>query len=118
MCPVILRDQDATAGFLIQSVNYARSKSASNTAQVFDVMQQRIDERSRPNACARMNHHACRLVDDKEAIVFKQDLYRNVFGCQVDRLRLRLADDDRISTSHLLAGTTGFPIQRDVTRCD
>src|ERR1700752_882646 len=114
MSAVILCDQDATAGFLIQSVNYSRPESAANTAQVFNVMQQGIDERSRPNACARMNHHACRLVDYKKVTVFKQDLDRNVFGCHINRLRLRLADDNRISAAHLLAGPAGFPLEREV----
>src|SRR5438132_3368567 len=118
MRPIVFRDQDATAGFFIQAVNYAGSKFASNTAQVFNVMQQGIDKRPRLNACARMHHHAGRFIDHNEMIIFKEDLERDIFGCQVNRFRPRLPNHNRISAPHLLACPTVFTIQRDAARRD
>jgi|SRR6516162_4089206 len=118
MSPVVFREHETPAGFPIQAVHNPGTNPASDTAEVFDVMQQGIDKGTFMNACTRMNHDARGLINNQKVFVFEKYLERNIFGLKLNRLRSGLADHDQISASHLLTGATGFPIEGYMTRLD
>ena len=76
-------------GILVEAMHDARPLHAADAGQaVAAVRQQRIDERTRGMAGARMGRHAFRLVDDDQVRVLVDDPER-------DRLRLRLCRNRR-----------------------
>ena len=72
-----LRNDQQTAGVLVETVNDARPR---NPRKLRRVMQQRVGKRSVPVAAARMDDQAGGLVDDEQRIVLVHD-------DEIDRLR-------------------------------
>jgi hypothetical protein len=78
------------------------------------VVQQRIEQGALPVAAGRMHHQSHRLVDDQNAVVFKHDVERDVFGLigQFRGMRLRPYHHD-LAAPHLLLAVGGRAVQRD-----
>jgi len=118
MSPVVLCDHETAAGFPVQSVHNPGTDPASDTAQVFDMMQQGIDKGTFMNACTRMDHHAGGFIDNQEMFIFEKNLERNVFGLYLNRLGCGFAEYYRISVSHAIPRATSFSVDQDVARLD
>lgn len=103
MCTVIFGDNNDATGLFVQTVDDPWAQFAPNMGEFVEVMQKSVDEGSvitfvllfawRGGACARVDHHAGRLIDDGETIVFKENRKGNVFRKGMKRRRVRGAID-------------------------
>jgi hypothetical protein len=73
---VVLGDDHEAGRAAVKSMHDARSEFPSHAAQVVEVVQQRIDDRSRCMTGARMHHHAGRFVHDGEIAILVHDVER------------------------------------------
>jgi len=80
MRSVVFRDDHDARRSPIESMHDARPTLAANPAQVRDVMQERVHERARGVPCARMHHHARRLVHDDDIRILVENLERHRLG--------------------------------------
>src|SRR5262245_7950114 len=78
----------------------AGSQFATDSAEIRDVVEERIDERSRRMARAWMDDHSRGLVDDDDVRVLMEYFQRRRFGLDGRRHRLWQIDDDPIAGMH------------------
>lgn len=62
--------------------------AARRSRQLIEVVDERVCERARLDARARMDHHPRRLIDDDKVFIFKDDIQRQRLRRQLDRGRL------------------------------
>ena len=95
---VILGDDNQPASFLVETMDDAGAHLAANTRELREMMQECVNQsaaitgvfgRSGPG----MNHHAGRLVDDGEVVVFVDDVEWNLFGDGAQRSTLGRTQD-------------------------
>ena len=65
MREVVFGDHQATTGFFVKPVDYARAKMTADPAQIGDLMQQCVDQGAGLHARSGVNRHPGRLVDDQ-----------------------------------------------------
>jgi hypothetical protein len=118
MGQVMLGNHQATAGFFIEPMHHPRTKFAADAAQVSDMMKKRINQRSRLNACSRMNHHPSRFVDDQQIFILEKNAQPYIFGLEIDRFRFRFRDRYMVPCADDLLGSAGSPVQEDSARMD
>ena len=81
---IILGSHDQAAGILVQAMDDARATFASDAREGLSAMgDEGVDQRAIGIAGCRVHHHAGRLVDDDEILVFEDDR-------EVHRLAFRL----------------------------
>ncbi len=87
---VVFGDDQATAGFLVETVNDPGPGNSADAAEFsFAVMQERVDESVFLMAGGRMHHESGRFVQDQERVVLKENIQRHFFGLRFGRLGLR-----------------------------
>lgn len=84
----------------IQTMDDPWPQFAAHSAQILDVMQQRVDQRSIRMAGAWMNDHSRRLVEYDHIGIFEHDAQRQRLGFRDGRSRCRDLDLERLSRSH------------------
>src|SRR4026208_2268537 len=75
----------------------ARRELAADAAESVDVVQERVDDRATAVSCARVDHHAGRLVGDAEGSAFVEDGKRKVFRHRRRWLGLGQVDREALS---------------------
>ena len=83
---IVLRRDEAAAGFLVEPVDDAGSQFAADAAEILAVMQQRVDQRAIGVARGGMDDKAGGFVDHDEMLVLEQDIERDVLRQRGDRL--------------------------------
>src|SRR5262245_30570518 len=76
----------------------------ADAAQVVDVMEQRVDERSARMARCRMDDHTSRLVDNDQIMILVEDWKWERFGLWLRLDRLRHIDNHRLPGLDRLIG--------------
>ena len=87
----------------------AGSQFAADSAEIRDVVQESVDERSRRMTRTWVNDHSWRLVDDDDVRVLMKDFQRRRFGLDGGRHRLRQIYDDSIAGMHRKIGANVAP---------
>jgi len=101
---VVLGDDDAAAGFLVESVNDAGALFAADAGEVFAMVEQGIDERSGGIPCCRVDDHSGGFVENDKVVVFVENFQRDFLrGGAGDRRGFGFVDSD------VLAGPEFFP---------
>ena len=90
---IVLGRQNEPAGIAVKAVHDAGTQGSTGAGQLAEAMQQRVDQCAPVagvirRARARMNHHAGRLVDDRQIVVLVDHVERNLFGERTQRLRI------------------------------
>ena len=88
---VVLGHHHDAAGALVEPMDDPGTDRAADPAQVLDVMEQRVHERSVRSASRGMDHHAGRLVDDDDIGVVEEDDERDVLSLRPSRRTRRAA---------------------------
>jgi hypothetical protein len=101
---VVLGDDHQAGRPAIESMHDPRSLLAPDPAEIVDVMEKRIDERSARMSGGRMHHHAGRLVDDDEILVLVEDGQRERLRARRRIDRLGELDADGLAGLHELIG--------------
>ena len=70
-----------------RSSRWTRPGAHAFAGQRCDVREQRVDQRAVGRAVRGMRHHAGRLVDDQQVVVFVDDVERDRFGLGAERAR-------------------------------
>src|SRR5438128_1821829 len=96
-------------------MNNAGAEFASNGGELAEMMQQRVDQRAAVagvigRSRAGVDHHARGLVDDREIVVFVDNLQRNFFRYRAQRTGLRLAEKGDAFAATQTQGRLGFQI--------
>lgn len=90
---------------LVQTMDDAGSPYAADTGQaVAAVVQQRVDQRPGPVAGRGVDHHAGRLVDHDDGLVFVKDVQRDRLRLWIGIRRLRQYDEEAFARRDLAAG--------------
>src|SRR5215468_6021878 len=76
---VVLGDNQHTRCSAIESMNDAGAELAADAAQIRNVVEESVDERSRRVAGSRMHHHAGWLVDDNDVRILMENFKRRRF---------------------------------------
>jgi hypothetical protein len=97
---IVFRDDDDARRAAIEPMDDARPQLASNAAQIRDVVEEGVHERSRCMPCAGVNDHSGRFVDDDNVAVLIEDFQRRRFRLNRRRRRLREVDDNVIAGMH------------------
>ena len=72
---IVLGDDEASAGFLVEPMHDAGARDAADAAELSGaVMQQGVDERAFLVSGGRVHDHAGGLVQHEQIIVFEQDV--------------------------------------------
>src|SRR5678816_2913962 len=87
----------------------AGSQFAADSAEIRDVVQESVDERSRRMTRTWVNDHSWRLVDDDDVRILVKDFQRRRFGLDGGRHRLRQIYDDSIAGMHRKIGANVAP---------
>jgi hypothetical protein len=95
---IILRDDHATAGIFIETMDNPGTRIAGDAAQLpFAVMEQRINEGMLVVSRAGVHDEVRLFVDHEQIGIFIKDFERNLFGEQIELLRFRPVDSDDIA---------------------
>jgi hypothetical protein len=91
---VVLGDNQQAARFFIQTMNNAWAQFTADARKISEAVEQRVDQRapiSRVVRCprSRMHHHAGRLVDYDQIVIFIDNVERDIFCESPQRNRLR-----------------------------
>ncbi len=116
---VILGDDEAAAGFLVEPVDDARSRHAADAAQrAFAMMQQRVDERVFLVAGGGMHDESGGFVDDEQRFVLEQNIERNFFRLRLGGLGFRPMDFNFFAGVRMMRGLDGLAVDADVAFFD
>ena len=111
MRKVVLGNHEATAGFFVEPMDDARPKVTADATQISRMIQQGVNQCSRAHACAGVNNHAGRLVDDQHVVILEKNGQRNVLGPKVNRFRCRLRNGNLVPCADDLLGAAGRSVQ-------
>ena len=82
-------------------------------------MDERVLQRSRAIARARVHDQAGRLVDDDQRFVLEHDVERDRLGCEGCRRRVgNDRDDDTLAAADFLRRDGRFPVDTHLARVD
>ena len=101
------RDDHHAGGVLIEPMNDTRTRHAANSFHVGAVVQDGVYECSRIVAGRRVYDESGRLVDDKDVVIFEDDVERNVLRLRLGGHRWWNGDVDDIGFFDLGAGLGG-----------
>src|SRR5579859_4743729 len=95
---IIFRDDEKSAGFLVEPMNDAGTELAANTGELPESMNEGIDQRPAISVVVRcagagVHHHARRFVDDREVVVLVNDVERDIFSHGFERGAFSGAED-------------------------
>jgi len=102
---VVLGNDHAAAGVLIQTVDDAGAHFATDPAEVIAVMEERIDQRAVWVSGRRMHDETRGFVQDEDVLVLEKNLQWDVLSNDFHRGSLRNGDGDGISS---FQGSAGF----------
>ena len=111
MREIVLGHHETTAGFFIESMNYSRPKVAADAAQISRMMQQRVNQCTRTDACPRVNAHPSRLVDNQHMLILEKNRQRKVLRLQVNRFGCWLRNGDFVPRADELLGAAVRAVQ-------
>ena len=83
------RDDQRTRGSFVEPVHDSRPCRAANRGKLPEAIEQGADQRSARFSGARMHYDSGGLIDDGEVIVFVENLQRNRFRSDGERLGRR-----------------------------
>ena len=111
-----LRNHQQAGRVLVEPVHDAGPAHAADAREAIPAMgDQRVDERARPVARGRMDHHPLRLVDHDDRVVLEHDVERDGFGGRQRRLGRRNRDRDRVAGVDAMTGIADrAPADRDL----
>src|SRR5262249_25524797 len=110
---VVLGDDEAARGLLVEAVDDARPGHAADAGQSLHVVKERVDERPSCVACGRMDDEPGGLVEDEEIAVLVQDREREILGLGDRRLRRGNGDLERLPSLETERWTARAPIDED-----
>jgi hypothetical protein len=113
--PIVLGDDHQPGSAAIQAVHNPGSPLPADSAQVGNVVEQRVHECPRLVTSGRMHHHPGRLVHDDEIAILVDDAQRQCLRCG-DRLdRCGNLDGDNLSCFNRLVHTRWTLIDTDMS---
>jgi hypothetical protein len=115
---VVLCDDQAAAGVLVQAMDDAGALLAADGAEGAAMGQQGMDERMAGVASGGMDDEAGGLVEDEEVRVFVEDIERDILGLQEGGLGGGLGDSHESAVADGVAGFGGFSGEGDVALFD
>ncbi len=77
---VVLGDDEAARGLLVEAVDDARPENAADARESRDVVEERVDQRAPRVPGGRMDDEAGGLVEDEEVAILVEDGERQVLG--------------------------------------
>src|ERR1051326_4735835 len=78
MCAVVLGRDHHPGRSAVETMNYAWTEFAPDTAEIFDVIQECVDERAARMSRRRMHYHSWWFIDNDDVGVFIEDRKRQV----------------------------------------
>ena len=116
---VVLGDDEAAAGFLVEPVDDARPRHAADAAQrTFAMVEQGVDERVFLVAGGGMHHDAGGLVQHEQRFVLEQNIERDFFRLHLGRSRLGPVDADLVAGMRAVGGLDDLAVHQDVALLD
>lgn len=103
MRDIVFRHHQQAGSFFVNAMDYAGAYAASRARKLIEVINQRIGQRPRLDARARMHDHTGGLIDNYHIIIFEDDIERNRFGRDFYSGRLGQIDLYRVSGSKAIA---------------
>ena len=94
-----LRHHQTTGGVLVQPMGQTGPQLPADAGQVSNPMEQRIDQRARAVARARMDHHPGLLVEREQIPILVENLQRQILGGDLHRRGSRDGQLDALATS-------------------
>ena len=104
VCAVGLGRDHHAARVLVEPVHDARSQHAADAREVLAVKQQRVDERAGRMAGRGMDDQPGGFIDHDQLAILVEHRERDRLGDQLERLRGRNGDLDRIAEPHARPG--------------
>jgi len=86
-----------TGGVLVQTVDDPGPRDPTDTGQIVTVVKEGVDQRAAGVAGGRVNDQARGFVDDQKLGILVHDRKRQVFGREIENLRLGLVDNQSIT---------------------
>ena len=117
MRPFVLGNYEDTGRILVDSVHQTGPHIAvAEQRQILQMIGQRVDQRSRIVPVTGMHHHAGRLVDDNQVVVFVTDVQRYVFRNDL-HFPQRIGHHDRypIQRFDFITRLDGHAVHQDIT---
>ena len=112
---IVLGDDEAAAGFLVEPVDDARPRHAADAAQrAFAMMQQRVDERVFLVAGGGMHDESGGLVDDEQRLVLEQNIERDFFRLCLGGPGFRPVNFNLFAGVRMMRGLDGLAVDADV----
>jgi hypothetical protein len=125
---VVFGDEDEAAGLLVEAMDDAGAEVAAYVGEFGEVKEEGVDEGASValvqtaqggSAGSGVDHHAGRLVDDGEVLVFVEDFERDIFGDGVEGGGLRSAFDlDGFSAVEFLFGLGEVAVDANLASLD
>ncbi len=105
MRTIILCDHQYARSLFVQPVNNPRTANTADPRQALPAMRnQRVNQRTILVPGRRVHNKPCRLVDDNDVLILKQDIKRNILPNGISR--------DRFWHNHLKSRTRFDPVSR------
>ena len=114
MGAIVLGHHHDTRRAPVEPVHDAWPELTTDAAQVADVVQQRVHQRTCRVAGSRMNHHAGRLVHDDEVGILVENGQRQVFWNRCGRRGIGNLDRDALARLHAGVGLDASTADGDV----
>lgn len=118
MGAVVLGDDDAAGGVLVEAVNDAGAGLSADAGEVVAVMKEGVDEGAVGVTRGGVDDEAGGLVDDEDVRVLVEDVEGDVLGGDLDGDSLRDGKEDGVARLEDGAGFGGLAIKRGVAGLD
>ncbi len=115
---LVLRYHQTAGGVLVQPMNQTRTEPPADPGQVPNPMKQRIDQRARAVARARVDHHPGLLVEDEQITILVKDLQWQILGGDIGRRGSRHRQLDALATSQAPRGLRRLSVNPCQPRVD
>ena len=96
---LVLRYCQTAGGVLVQPMNQTGAEPPADPCQVPNAMKQRIDQRARAVAGARVDHHPGLLVEDEQIAILVKNLQWQILAGDLDRRGSRHSQLDALAAS-------------------
>ena len=118
MRAVVFGDDEKPRRVLVDAVHDARTHDAVDAAQRIQPIQERVNERARKIAAARVHREPLLLIDDGDVRVLVNDVEGNIFGRQIERLQSGDLYLDRFPDGERAGGFDGPAVHDDASLID